>query len=90
MAIQAVLPRRNTFSRRAAGTVPYEQVIAANIDTVFIVSGLDDNHSLRRVERCVAQGWDSGAVPVVPQQVRRVRRPWRRPAPGGAASTSMP
>ena len=75
VAIQAVLPRRNTFSRRAAGTVPYEQVIAANIDTVFIVSGLDDNHSLRRVERYVAQGWESGAVPVVPQQGRRVRRP---------------
>ena len=65
VAIQAVLPRRSIFSRRAAGTVPYEQVIAANIDTVFIVSGLDDNHSLRRVERYVAQGWESGAVPVV-------------------------
>jgi ribosome biogenesis GTPase len=65
VAIQAVLPRRGTFSRRAAGTVPYEQVIAANVDTVFIVSGLDGNHNLRRVERYATQGWESGVVPVV-------------------------
>lgn len=63
--IHAVLPRRSTFSRRAAGTVPYEQVIASNVDTLFIVSGLDDNHNVRRVERYVMQAWDSGAVPVV-------------------------
>ena len=67
VAIQAVLPRRGTFSRRAAGTVPYEQVIAANVDTVFIVSGLDGNHNLRRVERYAyaTQGSESGVVPVV-------------------------
>ena len=64
-AIRAVLPRRGTFSRRAAGTVPYEQVIAANVDTVFIVSGLDGNHNLRRVERYAAQGRESGVAPVV-------------------------
>jgi ribosome biogenesis GTPase len=65
VSIHAVLPRRSTFSRQAAGTVPYEQVIATNVDTVFIVSGLDGNHRLRRIERYVAQGWESGAVPVV-------------------------
>ncbi|HJP31980.1 MAG TPA: ribosome small subunit-dependent GTPase A [Candidatus Latescibacteria bacterium] len=64
VAVQAVLPRRGTFSRRAAGTVPYEQVIAANVDTVFIVSGLDGNHNLRRVERYATQGWNSGVQPV--------------------------
>ncbi len=63
--IKAVLPRRSVFSRLAAGTVPYEQVIASNVDTLFIVSGLDDNHSLRRLARYVAQGWESGTVPVV-------------------------
>ena len=40
-------------------------MIAANVDTLFIVSGLDDNHNVRRVERYVTQGWESGAVPVV-------------------------
>lgn len=65
VAIHAVLPRRSKFSRLAAGTTPYEQVIATNVDTVFIVSGLDDNHNLRRVERYTTQVWNSGAVPVL-------------------------
>lgn len=63
--IDAVLPRRSKFSRLAAGTVPHEQVIAANVDTVFLVSGLDGNYRRTRVERYVAQAWESGAVPVV-------------------------
>lgn len=65
VAIHAVLPRRSKFSRLAAGTTPYEQVIATNVDTVFIVSGLDDNHNLRRIERYTTQVWHSGATPVV-------------------------
>jgi ribosome biogenesis GTPase / thiamine phosphate phosphatase len=65
VSIQAVLPRRSKFSRLAAGTTPYEQVIATNVDTVFIVSGLDDNHKLRRIERYATQVWQSGAIPVV-------------------------
>ncbi|MFH1566629.1 MAG: ribosome small subunit-dependent GTPase A [Gemmatimonadota bacterium] len=63
--IDAVLPRRSLFSRRAAGAEEVEQPIAANVDTLFIVTGLDGNYSLRRLERYVTQTWDSGARPVV-------------------------
>jgi ribosome biogenesis GTPase / thiamine phosphate phosphatase len=65
VAIQAVLPRRTKFSRRAAGTEVLEQVVAANIDTVFLVSSLDGNHHLYRLERYLAAAWASGAEPVV-------------------------
>src|SRR3954447_7266132 len=65
--IQAVLPRRTKFSRLAAsdhgGTI--EQIVAANVDTVFLVAGLDGELNLRRLERYVALGWESGAEPVV-------------------------
>jgi len=63
--IHAVLPRKSVFSRKVAGKVSDEQVIAANIDTVFIVMGLDLNYNLRRVERYMALAWESGALPVV-------------------------
>jgi ribosome biogenesis GTPase / thiamine phosphate phosphatase len=65
VAIQAVLPRRTKFSRRAAGMEVLEQVVAANIDTVFLVSSLDGNHHLHRLERYLAAAWASGAEPVV-------------------------
>jgi ribosome biogenesis GTPase len=65
VAIQAVLPRRTKFSRRAAGLEILEQVVAANIDTVFLVSSLDGNHHLHRLERYLAAAWSSGAEPVV-------------------------
>ncbi len=63
--IRAVLPRRTKFSRKVAGAQAEEQVIAANIDTVFLVSALDQEFNRRRVERYLAVGWDSGAGPVV-------------------------
>jgi ribosome biogenesis GTPase len=63
--IQAVLPRRSKFSRKVAGETTVEQVLAANIDTVFIVMGLDGDYSLRRVERYLITAWDGGASPVV-------------------------
>ncbi len=63
--IHAVLPRRTKFSRRAAGDRAFEQVIAANVDTVFLVSSLDTNFSLRRIERYLAAARASGAQPVV-------------------------
>lgn len=63
--IQAVLPRRSSFSRKEAGSLTREQVVAANIDTIFLVTGLDGDYNLRRIERYVTQAWNSGATPVI-------------------------
>jgi ribosome biogenesis GTPase len=63
--IHAVLPRRSAFTRKAAGEVVEAQVAAANIDTVFLVSGLDGDFNLRRVERYLTTAWASGAEPVI-------------------------
>jgi ribosome biogenesis GTPase len=64
-AIHAVLPRATAFVRRAAGDTTSEQVVAANVDVVFLVCGLDGDFNLRRIERYVAAGWESGAQPVL-------------------------
>jgi len=63
--IVAVLPRRSAFSRRMAGAVTDEQVVAANVDVVFIVMGLDPDFNLRRLERYLLLARESGAAPVV-------------------------
>lgn len=63
--IHAVLPRKSAFSRKVAGQVTDEQVVAANINTVFIMMGLDLNFNLRRIERYLSIAWESGAVPVI-------------------------
>jgi len=63
--IHCVLPRRSQLSRRAAGTKDAEQVIAANVDTVFIVTALDDDFSPRRMERYLSLVAGSGAEPVL-------------------------
>lgn len=63
--IHAVLPRRTRFSRRAAGTRSEEQIVAANLDTVFLISALDQNYNLRRIERYLLLAWESGAEPVI-------------------------
>lgn len=71
--IHSLLPRMSSFSRKAAssGGMPEsggrtdEQVLAANIDTIFLVSGLDHDFNLRRIERFVLAAYDSGAAPVV-------------------------
>src|SRR3954464_5599728 len=63
--IVAVLPRRSRFSRRAAGDPTEEQVVAANIDTVFLVAGLDGDFNPRRIERYLLVATESGAVPIV-------------------------
>ena len=64
-AIIAVLPRRSWFSRRMAGHITDEQVVAANVDVVFVVMALDADFSLRRLERYLLLARESGAAPVV-------------------------
>ena len=64
-AIVAVLPRRSWFSRKMAGQVTNEQVVAANVDVIFIVMGLDADFSLRRLERYLLLARESGAAPVI-------------------------
>jgi ribosome biogenesis GTPase len=65
--VQAVLPRQTKFSRMAANDHgrTIEQVVAANVDVVFLVAGLDGDLNLRRLERYLTLGWESGAEPVV-------------------------
>ena len=63
--IREVLPRRSQFVRKMAGKKPAEQVIAANVDTALLVSALDGDFNPRRVERYLAQCWESGAKPVI-------------------------
>jgi ribosome biogenesis GTPase len=63
--IQEILPRRSKFVRKMAGKKIEEQVIAANVDTALLVSALDGDFRPRRVERYLAQCWESGARPVI-------------------------
>lgn len=63
--IHALLERRTQFVRKAAGTIVEEQVVAANVDVVFLVTGLDSNFNVRRIERYLTEAWSSGAQPVV-------------------------
>lgn len=65
MIIQSMLERATKFSRKQAGEKFYEQVVAANIDTVFIVTGLDDNFNVLRIERYLFLCNTSGALPVI-------------------------
>jgi ribosome biogenesis GTPase len=63
--IHQVLPRKSLFVRKAVGTSKTEQVVAANIDTVFLCMSLNNDFNLRRLERYLAVAWESGADPVV-------------------------
>ncbi|NEZ68225.1 ribosome small subunit-dependent GTPase A [Leptolyngbyaceae cyanobacterium CCMR0082] len=63
--IEAVLPRKSQFLRQAAGNRTDVQVVAANVDTLLLVSGLDLDFNLRRIERYLVMAWESGASPVI-------------------------
>lgn len=63
--IHHVLTRKSVFIRKVAGTSNDEQVVAANIDTVFICMSLNNDFNLRRMERYLGIAWNSGASPVI-------------------------
>lgn len=65
VSIVGVLPRRSAISRGAAGGGRAEHVLAANVDLVWIVHGLDTPPNLRRIERYLAIAWESGAIPEI-------------------------
>jgi ribosome biogenesis GTPase len=63
--IHCILTRKSVFVRKAAGTANEAQVVAANIDTIFICMSLNADFNMRRLERYLAVAWDSGAKPVI-------------------------
>ena len=63
--VRRVLERRSTLRRKAAGRSSSDQVLAANVDLVLLVVGLDRAPSPRRLERLAAQAWEGGAELVV-------------------------
>jgi ribosome biogenesis GTPase len=63
--IHGVLPRRSAFSRKVAGFETQEQVLAANVDFVWVLGALTRELSARRIERYLAVAWESGAEPVI-------------------------
>src|SRR5438067_6957191 len=63
--IKFIRPRRVKLSRKASGKGVEEQILAANVDTVFIVTALNQDLNLRRLERYIALVWDSGARPII-------------------------
>lgn len=63
--IHSVLTRKSKFSRAAAGIEMKEQIVASNIDVVFLVQSLNHNFNLKRLERYLITAWESGAIPVV-------------------------
>lgn len=62
--IHEVLPRSSSFARQAAGLKTEEQIIATNIDYVFIVNALNDDFNIRRLERYLTLAYESGASPI--------------------------
>nr|WP_085522787.1 ribosome small subunit-dependent GTPase A [Tuberibacillus sp. Marseille-P3662] len=63
--IHAVLSRKSKFSRKSAGVKSDEQIVAANVDTVFLVMALNHDFNIRRIERYLVMAWESGANPVI-------------------------
>ncbi|MDX6592056.1 MAG: ribosome biosis GTPase / thiamine phosphate phosphatase [Gaiellales bacterium] len=63
--LRALLERRTSFSRHTAGEETLEQVVASNVDVVLLLNALDQRFSLRRIERYLTLGWQSGARPVI-------------------------
>jgi len=65
LIIRAVLPRRTSFARKIAGPRTEEQIVAANIDSLFLLSSLNQDFNVRRIERYLVLAWESGANPII-------------------------
>ncbi|TCS94608.1 ribosome small subunit-dependent GTPase A [Hazenella coriacea] len=63
--IHSIMPRGSQFTRKAAGTSNDVQLVATNVDTVFLVHALNQDFNLRRLERYLVMTWESGASPVI-------------------------
>jgi ribosome biogenesis GTPase len=63
--VHSVLPRKTKFSRAAAGIEVKEQIVAANVDIVFLIQSLNKDFNMKRLERYMITAWESGAMPVV-------------------------
>jgi ribosome biogenesis GTPase / thiamine phosphate phosphatase len=63
--IHALLPRKSKFSRKVAGLTTEEQIVASNVDTIFLVNALNADFNIRRIERYILSAWESGANPVI-------------------------
>ena len=63
--IRSIEPRKSAFVRKVAGFESEAQVVAANVDVVFVVEPLDPGPNARRIERYLTVAWESGAMPVV-------------------------
>jgi ribosome biogenesis GTPase / thiamine phosphate phosphatase len=63
--IHKVLPRKSKFSRKVAGFTTNEQIVASNIDTIFLVNALNKDFNVGRIERYLIMAWESGAEPVI-------------------------
>ena len=63
--VEDVLPRRSAFTRKEAWRRTVEQVVAANVDTVFLMSSLGPDLNPRRLERYLVGAWESGAQPAI-------------------------
>lgn len=84
--VRAVLPRRSAFVRKAAGEGLREQVVAANVDTVLVVTSLDDDLSPRRLERYLAVALESEARPAIVLSKADLAA---EAGPGGAAAEAL-
>ena len=63
--IHHLLPRRSAFVRKAVGSGGTAQVVAANVDVALLVTSFNADLNARRIERYLANAWDSGACPVI-------------------------
>src|SRR4029453_2987166 len=65
VTIHSVLPRKSKFTRKVAGSRTDEQIVGTNIDTVFLVTSLNQDFNPRRIERYLTVAWEGGADPVI-------------------------